>query len=137
MMRIAVASLAALLCLSGCASGKGQAPISEASAISAGLTAVVDLDRHRAETSSTAVIVGFRSVKSYEVTDPASVVDSQGNRLTLDQPPSNAWVEEYTAPPQARWSSISALAVIDSSTGVVRGTGLWPVPSQRAQKAGA
>ena len=62
---------------------------------------------------------------------PVSVTDASGNVVTVNPAPVEAWVIEFTAPPQGIWASISALQEVERSNGVAVGGGLWAVPTAR------
>lgn len=119
-----------VLSLGGCTPPDGSgAPVSEASAIKSAQTSVDDLGR--AEQPS---VVGLQVTRSYKTSSARSVTDSAGDVLTIDPAPSTAWVIEFSAPPQGIWQVVTALAVVDASTGVVRGSGLWKTPAGRPTK---
>ena len=112
-----------------------QGPISESQAISLALAAVEDLDRQRSRMADSLPITGFTLVSARLTNETAAVSDSHGNVLTVTSPPRQAWVVQLNAPRQQSWGSISAVAVVDSTSGIVRGTGLWPVPADRPEKS--
>jgi hypothetical protein len=122
------------LCLLGCGAGGPHNPISQSTAVASALAEIVKLDRYRARTSSTPAVSGFVVQSARLTSETASVSDSQGDVLTVNPPPKEAWVVAFTAPQQSIWQSISALAEVDSMSGVVAATGLWPVPANRPTK---
>jgi hypothetical protein len=113
-----------------------HSPISQSTAVASGLAEIVNLDHERARTSSTPAVTGFVLQSARLTGDTSSVSDSQGDVLTVNPPPKEAWVVVFTAPQQSIWSSVSAIAEVDSTTGVVAATGLWPVPANRPTKGG-
>ncbi|HXB03572.1 MAG TPA: hypothetical protein VNY77_01745 [Candidatus Angelobacter sp.] len=133
-MRSALCLVVGSLCFMGCGIGGPHNPVSQSTAVASALAEIVKLDQYRAETSSTPVVTGFVLQSARLTSDTSSVTDSQGNVLTVNPAPGQAWVVEFSAPPQSIWTSVSALAEVDSMTGVVRGTGLWPVPANRPTK---
>ena len=100
----------------------------------AGLAAVETLARERTNMTSLPLLVGFVPTTARMTRDTSPVSDSQGDELRVSPAPREAWVVEFAAPPQGIWGSISALAVVDSATGVVAGSGLWAVPANRPVK---
>jgi hypothetical protein len=124
------------LCLLGCGVGGPHSPISQSTAVASALAEIVKLDQYRARTSSTPAVSGFALQTARLTNDTASVSDSQGDVLTVSPPPKEAWVIVFTAPEQSIWLSIDAMAEVDSTTGVVAATGLWPVPANRPTKGG-
>ena len=122
----------AALGLAACA----PAPISQTAATNSALAAISQLEQYHAKSVPTTPITGFTAVSALVTTQTAAVPDGQGNTLTVSPAPIKAWVVIITAPPQGIWGSISALAEVDSTTGVVVGTGLWAVPANRPVKGG-
>jgi hypothetical protein len=120
--------LAVSLVLMSCGPVGPQSPIGQSSAISRGLAAVETLDRQRAIQTAMPKIVGFSPVVAYESSQTSSIHDSQGDHLAVEAAPHEAWIIEYSAPPQGIWGSVSALAEVDTTTGVVRAVGLWAIP---------
>ena len=133
-MRRTICLLIGSLCLIGCGSGGPHNPISQSTAVASALADVQSLDRERAKTSSTPAVTGFALQSARLTSDTASVSDSQGDVLTVSPPPKEAWVIVFTAPEQSIWLSVHAMAEVDSTTGVVAATGLWPVPANRPTK---
>jgi hypothetical protein len=131
MRRVGVAFVSAVL-LAGC--GSGNHPVSQDSAVKSALASVVTLEREHAKSVSTRPIVGFTVVSTRKTGQTASVSDSRGDVLTVTPAPREAWIVEITAPPQGIWGSISALAEVDSTSGVVVSVGLWAVPTDRPVK---
>jgi hypothetical protein len=124
------------LWLAGCGLGGAHNPIAQSVATKSALAAVENLDRERVRDTSLPPVTGFTVVSTHLTRDTSPVSDSQGDVLTVSPAPQEAWVVEFTAPPQAIWSSASAIAEVDSTTGVVVATGLWPVPANRPIKGG-
>jgi hypothetical protein len=85
---------------------------SEAEARAAALRKLAEL---RPDVSGLAVVGAYH--------DPAvlTVVDSQGNPAFSTGWPMNAWVFWMTAPPQAGFLHVDALAIVDAITGKVDG----------------
>jgi hypothetical protein len=131
MRRIGVAFVSAGL-LAGCASGTH--PVSQDAAVKSALTAVEALEREHARSVSTLPVTGFTVVSAHKTGETASVSDSRGHVLTVTPAPREAWIVEITAPPQGIWGSISALAEVDSTSGVVSGVGLWAIPADQPLK---
>jgi hypothetical protein len=119
----------------GCGIGGPHNPISQSAAVASALADIEQLDHERARTSSTPAVIGFVLQSARLTSDTASVSDSQGNVLTVNPPPTQAWVVEFNAPQQSIWSSVSAIAEVDSTTGGVVAAGLWPVPANRPTKS--
>jgi hypothetical protein len=92
------------------------------------LVEVQSVARDQARLSNQPAVTGLTVLRAYATTHTASVTDSTGNIVTVNPAPAEAWVIEFTAPPQGIWSSISALREVDISTGVAVGGGLWAVP---------
>jgi hypothetical protein len=136
MKRRAICLVVGTLSLLGCGIGGTHSPISQSTAVASALAEVVKLDQYRAQTSSTPAVTGFAVESARLTSDTASVSDLEGNVLTVSPPPKEAWVVVFTAPQQSIWQSVSAIAEVDSTTGVVAGTGLWPVPANRPTKGG-
>lgn len=132
MQRVGLAFVSVLL-LAGC--GSGTHPVSQDAAIKSALAAVVSLEQDHARSTSTPPVTGFTVVSTRKTTETATVSDSRGDVLTVDPAPREAWIVEITAPPQGIWGSISALAEVDSTTGVVAGTGLWALPANPPVKS--
>jgi hypothetical protein len=130
---VAVASL----CLAACGPGGAHNPISQNQATTSALAAITQLEQFHAKSVPTAPITRFTVVSARVTTETASVPDGQGNVLTVSSAPSKAWVVIITAPPQGIWGSISAVAEVDSTSGVVAGSGLWAVPADRPVKTGS
>jgi hypothetical protein len=126
----------ASLCLAACGPGGAHNPISQTQATTSALAAIAQLEQFHAKAVPTTPITGFAVVSARVTTETASVPDGQGNMLTVSPAPSKAWVVIITAPPQGIWGSISAVAEVDSTSGVVAGTGLWAVPVNRPVKTG-
>jgi hypothetical protein len=119
----------------GCESGVAYNPISQPSAIRSALLAVQDLERDQARQTSTPTVRGFAVVIARLTHDTSSVSDSHGNELIVRPAPREAWVVELAAPSQGIWRLVSAVAEVDSTTGMVAGTGLWAVPLDQPVKA--
>jgi hypothetical protein len=117
------------LCLAACGLGGTHNSISQERATTSALAAIVDLEREHAKSSSTMPVIGYAVVSARLTTETASAADGRGNVLTVTPAPSKAWIVEITAPPQGIWGSISALAEVDSTSGVVVGAGLWAIPA--------
>jgi hypothetical protein len=124
----------AVLWLAACGPGGAHNPISQTEATTSALSAIGQLEQFHAKSVPTAPITGFTVVSARVTTDTASVPDGVGNVLTVSSAPSKAWVVVVTAPPQGIWGSISAIAEVDWTSGVVAGTGLWAVPANRPVK---
>jgi hypothetical protein len=133
-VRRTICLLVGSLCLMGCGIGGSHNPISQSTAVASALADVEQLDRERAKTSSTPAVNGFVLQSARLTSDTSSVSDSQGDVLTVNPPPKEAWVVEFNAPQQSIWSFVSAIAEVDSTTGVVAAAGLWPVPANRPTK---
>jgi hypothetical protein len=133
-MRRTICVFVGSLCLMGCGRGGPHNPISQSTAVASALVEVEKLERERASTSSTPEVTGFVLENARLTSDTASVSDPQGNVLTVSPPPKEAWVVVFTAPQQTMWLSASAIAEVDSMTGVVVGTGLWAIPLDRPTK---
>ena len=126
-----LACIAALL-LVGC--GHSNTQVSRDTAIKAALAEVETLARERTNLTSLPLVVGFVPTTARLTRDTSPVSDSEGDVITISPAPREAWVVEFAAPPQGIWGSISALAVVDSATGFVSGSGLWAVPANRPVK---
>jgi hypothetical protein len=135
-MRPTICLFIGSLLLIGCGTGGAHNPISQSTAVASALAEVVSLDHERARTSSTPAVIGFAVQSAHLTSDTSSVSDGQGNVLTVNPPPKDAWVVVFTAPQQSIWSSVSAIAEVDSTTGGVAAAGLWPVPANRPTKGG-
>jgi len=135
-MRRLIGVAAVSMCMSLAACGTGGSQISQSAASTKALAAIVELDRYHAQSTSTAPVAGYKVVTALLTSPTASVPDGQGHVLTVAPAPSKAWVVAITAPPQGIWGSISAIAEVDSSSGVVVGTGLWAVPANAPIKGG-
>jgi hypothetical protein len=131
MRRVGVAFVSGLL-LAGC--GSGSHSVSQDAAVKSALASVVTLEREHARSVATLPITGFTVLRTRKTGQTASVSDSRGNVLTVTPAPREAWIVEITAPPQGIWGSISALAEVDSSSGVVVSVGLWAVPADSPVK---
>jgi hypothetical protein len=136
MRRVTCLAVMAGVWLVACGPGGAHNPVSQSTANAAALAAIKQLEQYRASSSSTAIVTGFTVVTSSLTSDTAAVSDAQGDVLTVSPAPSQAWVVEITAPPQGIWGSISALAEVDSASGVVAGTGLWAIPANAPVKPG-
>jgi hypothetical protein len=128
--------LAALGCLwlAACTPGGAHNPVSKSAANASALAAIQDLERFHSRQLSTPVMTGFTVVNDILTSNTASVSDARGDVLTVTPAPSQAWVVEITAPPQGIWGSISAPAEVDSTSGLVVGTGLWAIPADAPVK---
>ena len=127
----------AVLCglwLAACGPASSDGTTSQAAANASALKAIEDLARYQAQSASTPAVTGFAVVGDTLTTSTARVYDSRGHVLTVTPAPGKAWVVEMTAPPQGMWGSISALAEVDSTSGVVAGTGLWAAPYEAPVK---
>jgi hypothetical protein len=122
------------LFLVACAPGGAHGTISQEKATAAALAAIVDLEREHAKSLSTMPVTGYEVVSARLTTQTASAADEQGHVLRVNPAPSQAWIVEITAPPQGIWGSFSALAEVDSSSGVVAGAGLWAIPANAPVK---
>jgi hypothetical protein len=123
--------------LAACGPGGAHNPISQTEATKSALAAIAQLEQFHAKSVPTTPITGFTVVGALATTETAAVPDGRGNVLTVSPAPTKAWVVIITAPPQGIWGSISALAEVDSMTGVVVGTGLWAVPANSPVKTGS
>jgi hypothetical protein len=128
---VVLAFIAALL-LVGC--GQSTTQVTRDTAIKAGLAEVETLARERTKMTSLPLLIGFVPTATRMTRHTSPVSDSQGDELRVSPAPREVWVVEFAAPPQGIWGSISALAVVDSATGVVAGSGLWAVPANRPVK---
>lgn len=117
-----------------CESGAAYNPISQPSAIRSALLAVQDFEKDQAGQTSTPTVRGFAVVIARLTRDTSSVSDSDGNVLIVRPAPREAWVVEFAAPAQGIWRLVSAMAEVDSTTGVVAGAGLWAVPLDQPLK---
>src|SRR5450759_772480 len=117
------------LWLVACGPGGGPKPVSQSTANASALAAIENLEQYSANQASTAPVTGFTVVTSSLTSDTAAVSNAHGDVLTVSPAPRKAWVIQITAPPQGIWGSISALAEVDSTSGVVAGTGLWAIPA--------
>jgi hypothetical protein len=127
-MRRAAIALVGLISLAGCGPVTSHARISQAAAIKSALADVQALERYRANQLKMPPATGFTVSRAYVTRHTASITASSGNVVTLNPAPAEAWIIEFAAPPQGIWTSVSALEVVDSSTGVAAGGGLWAVP---------
>jgi hypothetical protein len=116
------------------ACGPSNTQVTRDTAIKAGLAAVETLARERTNMTSLPLLIGFVPTTARMTRDTSLVSDSQGDVLTESPAPREAWIVEITAPPQGIWGSISALAEVDSTSGVVSGAGLWAMPANRPVK---
>jgi hypothetical protein len=132
-MRRVCITIASALLLAGC--GSGHNPVTQPTAVKSALTAVETLEREHARSVSTLPVTGFTVVSARKTGETASVSDSRGHVLTVTPAPREAWIVEITAPPQGIWGSITALAEVDSTSGVVSGVGLWAVPVDQPVKS--
>jgi hypothetical protein len=98
------------------------------------MASVVTLEQERARQVSMPPATGFTVMSVRKTKETASVSDSQGHVLTITPAPTEAWVVEITAPPQGIWDSISAIAEVDTTSGYVRGVGLWAIPANAPVK---
>lgn len=114
------------LSLSACS----RTPVSENAAISSAQSAVDDLNRQ----SPQPYAAGLAMNGVYKTTSAATVTDSIGDVLTTDPAPASAWVVEFSAPSDGFWQSVSAMAIVDTDTGVVQAVGLWKIPVGRPTK---
>ncbi len=130
MRSVGLAFVVALL-LAGCGS---QNPVSQATAVNSALSSVKSLEQERARQASTPPASGFEIVSVRKTRQTASVSDSQGHVLTITPAPPEAWIVEITASPQGIWGLISALAEVDTTSGYVRGVGLWAIPANAPVK---
>jgi glucose/arabinose dehydrogenase len=128
MRRITCLAALAAIWLVACSSGGSHPPVTQSAANASALRAIEDLGRYQAQSASTALITGFTVVADKLTTHTETAFDSQGHVLTVDPAPGKAWVVEITAPPQGIWGSISAVAEVDATSGVVAGSGLWAAP---------
>lgn len=124
------------VCLTACGSSGVHNPVSEATATKSALASVVSLEQYRAKQLSMAPVTGFTVLSTQLTTKTASVADSQGNMLMVSPAPHEAWVVQITAPPQGIWGSITAVAEVDSTSGVVAGIELRVLPADRPVKGG-
>lgn len=131
MRRVGLAIVSVVL-LAGC--GSGNHSVSQDAAVTSALASVVTLEREHARSVATLPITGFTVVSAHKTGQTASVSDSRGDVLTVTPAPHEAWIVEITAPPQGIWGAISALAEVDSTSGVVVSVGLWAVPADRPVK---
>src|ERR1700692_3937582 len=94
----------------------GNSPVSQAAAMKSARGAVDELGRQ-----SQPYAPALEVTRIYKTGSAASVTDSNGDVLTVDAAPAVAWVVEFEAPPDTTWRSVTALAVVDFDSGVVRG----------------
>jgi hypothetical protein len=119
MRRLLLVGLLGLL-LASC----GNSPVSQTAAIKSAQAAVEELSRQ-----SQPYAPGLEVTRVYETGSAPNYTASTGQGLTVDPAPAVAWVVEFEAPPDTIWRSVTALAVVDVDSGVVRGVGLWKVPA--------
>jgi hypothetical protein len=133
---IGLAAVISSFCLAACGPGGSHSDISESKASTSALSAIVELDRYHAQATATVPVTGYTVVGARLTTETASVPYGIGNVLTVSSAPSKAWVVEITAPPQGIWGSISAVAEVDSTSGVVVASNLVAVPANAPVKGG-
>jgi hypothetical protein len=133
---LGIAAVSMSMLLAACGTGGSQNAISRSVASTKAIAAIVELDRYHAQSTSTAPVAGYAVVSAVLTSQTASVPDGEGHMLSVAPAPSRAWVVTISAPPQGIWGSISAIAEVDSSSGVVVGTGLWAVPANAPVKGG-
>jgi hypothetical protein len=105
-------------------------PVSESAAISAAQSSVDDLNRYSPQPYAD----GLAMTGVYKTNSAATVTDSMGDVLTTNPAPASAWVVEFSAPSDGFWQSVSAMAIVDTDTGVVQAVGLWKIPVGRPEK---
>jgi outer membrane murein-binding lipoprotein Lpp len=135
-MRPGLVAMVGVVALVGCSPAASHTQVSKEVAVRTSLAEVQSLERDQARLANQPLVTGFTVARAYRTTHTASVTDARGNVVTIGTPPAEAWVIEFTAPPQGIWSSISALQVVDISSGVAVGGGLWMVPAGAAVKSG-
>jgi hypothetical protein len=127
--RIVYLAAVSSLFFAACAPGGAHSTVSQEKATAAALTEILVLDRDHAKATSTMPVTGFTVASARLTTQTTSAADQLGHVLTVNPAPSKAWIVDITAPPQGIWGSISALAEVDSTSGVVAGAGLWAIPA--------
>jgi hypothetical protein len=105
-------------------------PVSENAAISSAQEAVDDLIWQ----SPQPYAPGLAMSGVYKTDSAATVTDSIGDVLSTNPAPASAWVVEFSAPSDGFWQSVSAMAIVDTDTGVVQAVGLWKIPVGRPTK---
>jgi hypothetical protein len=135
-MRWALVATVGIVSLAGCSPAASHAQISKEAAIKTALAEVQSLERDQARLANQPAVTGFTVSRAYVTTHTASVTDARGNVVTVKPAPVEAWVIEFTAPPQGIWATISALQEVDRSNGVAVGGGLWAVPTGAPVKGG-
>ena len=135
-MRQALTAMVGMMALTGCSPTASHAQVSKEVAVRTSLAEVQSLERDQARLANQPLVTGFTVARAYRTTHTASVTDARGNVVTIGAPPAEAWVIEFTAPPQGIWASISALQEVDISSGAAVGGGLWMVPAGAPVKTG-
>jgi hypothetical protein len=114
------------LSLSACS----HATVSENAAISSAQKAVDDLNWQSPQPYAS----GLAMTGIYKTNSTATVTDSIGDVLSTNPAPASAWVVEFSAPSDGFWQSVTAMAIVDTDTGVVQAVGLWKIPAGRPTK---
>lgn len=133
-MRLLALAFIAAVSLVACGPSSASLPISQSAAVKSALAAVELLAEDHARATSQPAVTGFTVQDARLTTVTSRVSDSRGHQLTVNPAPSKAWVVGFAAPPQGIWGSVSALAEVDATSGVVAGSGLWAIPADRPSK---
>jgi hypothetical protein len=73
----------------------------------------------RARENGAAPINGLAINNAYLALGLTKATTKNGEEIASFQAPTDAWVFEYVAPPQAGWAHVSAIAIVNAQTGQV------------------
>jgi hypothetical protein len=89
--------------------------IDEATAINTALRTIAE----QARSNGAVIVSGYVLTSGYHATGLVKATTSSGAVYTTFSRPRDVWVLEFSAPAQAGWAYVSAIAVIDAQTGEV------------------
>lgn len=95
---------------------QGSNEIDQSTAVARALSTMTLQDQSNGKTP----VKGYTIRHANRVAGLKKATTTAGSEIVMFSQPADAWVIEFSAPTQAGWANVSAIAVIDAKTGEVR-----------------